>query len=99
VTTIGPEHKLEIYNSGATQHMIPSRHRLINFQPIQPQGILAADKKHFEAIGKGDMFVQVPNGNKSKKIYVKNMLYTPNFSVTLLSVTHITQAGYILHFK
>ena len=79
--------------------MIPSHHRLINFQPIQPQGILAADKKHFEAIGKGDMFVQVPNGNKSKKIYVKNMLYTPNFSVTLLSVTHITQAGYILHFK
>ena len=43
VTTTEPEHKLEIYNSGATQHMIPSHHRLINFQPIQPQGILAAD--------------------------------------------------------
>ena len=45
------------------------------------------------------MFVQVPNGNKSKKIYVKDVLYTPNLSVTLLSVTHITQAGYTLHFK
>ena len=89
VTTIGPEHKLEIYDSGATQHMIPSCHRLINFQPIQPQEILAADKKHFEAIGKEDMFVQVPNGDKSKKVYVKNMLYAPNLGVTLLSVIHI----------
>ena len=31
ITTIEPEHKLEIYDSGATQHMTPSRHRLTNF--------------------------------------------------------------------
>jgi len=35
-TTIGPEHELKIYDSGATQHMTPSRHRLTNFQSIQP---------------------------------------------------------------
>ena len=45
------------------------------------------------------MYVQVPNGDKSKKIHVKDVLYAPNLGVTLLSVAHITQAGYILHFK
>jgi len=34
-TTTGPEHELEIYDSGATQHITPSCHRLTNFQPIQ----------------------------------------------------------------
>jgi len=45
------------------------------------------------------MFVQVPNRDKSKKMYMKNMLYASNLDVTLLLVTYITQAGYILHFK
>jgi len=79
--------------------MIPSCHRLTNFQSIQPQGIFAADKKHFEAIGKRDMCIQVPNGDKSKEMYVKDVLYAPNLGVILLSVACITQAGYTLHFK
>jgi len=45
------------------------------------------------------MFVQVPNRDKSKKMYVKNVLYVSNLDVTLLSVACITQARYILHFK
>ncbi|KAJ7205557.1 hypothetical protein GGX14DRAFT_298946, partial [Mycena pura] len=50
-----------IYDSGATQHLTPSRHRLMNFQKIESRGILAADNKRFEASGKGDMYVKVPN--------------------------------------
>jgi len=45
------------------------------------------------------MRVQVPNGDKSKEMYVKDMLYAPNLSVTLLSVACIIQAEYTLHFK
>jgi len=55
--------------------MTPSYHRLTNFQSIQPQGILAADKKHFEAIMKGDIFIQIPDRDKSKKMYVKYIIY------------------------
>jgi len=43
------------------------------------------------------MFVQVSNRDKSKN--VKDMLYTPNLGITLLSVAYITQVGYMLHFK
>jgi len=72
---------------------------VVGLIPALELASLTQTRNIFEAIGKGDMFVQVPNGNKSKKIYVKDVLYTPNLSVTLLSVTHITQAGYTLHFK
>ncbi|KAJ7214954.1 hypothetical protein GGX14DRAFT_303236, partial [Mycena pura] len=51
-----------IYDSGATQHLTPSRHRLMNFQKIESRGIRAADNKRFEASGKGDMDVKVPKG-------------------------------------
>ncbi|KAJ7210370.1 hypothetical protein GGX14DRAFT_363547, partial [Mycena pura] len=51
-----------ICDSGATQHVTPSRDRLSNFQSIQPRKIVAADNK-FEARGKGDMYIEIPNGN------------------------------------
>ncbi|KAJ7616175.1 hypothetical protein DFH06DRAFT_1013094, partial [Mycena polygramma] len=60
--TIKPEYELEIYDSGATQHMTPARHRLTNFRAIEPRTIEAADKKRFDALGRGDMYVRVPNG-------------------------------------
>jgi hypothetical protein len=58
------------------------------------------DKKHFEALGKGDMYAHIPNGhNKTTKVLVKDVLHTPTLGVTLLSVRCITQAGYALHFR
>ncbi|KAJ7080042.1 hypothetical protein C8R44DRAFT_577051, partial [Mycena epipterygia] len=66
---IDPQYEIEIYDSGATQHMTPSRHRLMNYSAIEPRGIMAADNKHFDALGKGDMFVQVPNSkDRSTKV-------------------------------
>lgn len=77
--TIKAEYEVEIYDSGATQHMTPSRHRLINYQAIEPRGIMAADNKRFEALGKGDMYVQVPNGkNRSTRVLMKDVLHVPN---------------------
>jgi hypothetical protein len=98
--TIEPEYELEIYDSGATQHMTPSRHRLTNYTAIRPRGIMAADNKHFEALGKGDMYVQVPNGkNGPTKVLMKDVLYAPKLGGTLISIGRITQTGYSLHFR
>ncbi|SJL02247.1 uncharacterized protein ARMOST_05573 [Armillaria ostoyae] len=94
------EHEVDIFDSGATQHMTPSRHRLMNYMAIKPRGIMAADKKKFEALGKGDMYITIPNGkNQTTKVLVKDVLHAPNLRVTLLSVGRITQAGYSLDFK
>ncbi|KAK0437093.1 uncharacterized protein EV420DRAFT_1280891, partial [Desarmillaria tabescens] len=48
-------------NSSTTQHITPSHHRLMNYTAIKPRGIMAADKKKFEALGKGDMHIMIPN--------------------------------------
>ncbi|KAK0229025.1 hypothetical protein IW262DRAFT_1264371, partial [Armillaria fumosa] len=67
---------------------------------IKPRGIMAADKKKFEALGKGDMCITIPNGkNQTTKVLVKDVLHVPNLGVMLLSVGRITQAGYSLDFK
>ncbi|KAI0341107.1 hypothetical protein BDW22DRAFT_1295679, partial [Trametopsis cervina] len=50
-----------IYDSGATRHMSPYRHRFINFEIIPPRSIAAADNGTFQAIGKGDMHITLPN--------------------------------------
>jgi hypothetical protein len=99
IVTTAPEHALEIYDSGATQHMTPSRHQLISYKAIEPRGIVAANNKSFSALGKGDMYVEVPNGeNKSMKVLICDVLYAPNLSVTLISIARITHAGYAVQF-
>ncbi|KAJ7025673.1 hypothetical protein C8F04DRAFT_1127718 [Mycena alexandri] len=80
--------------------MTPSRHRLTNYRTIPPRGIIAADSKRFEALGKGDMVTEIPNGkNKSTKVFVRDVLYAPMLGATLISVSRITQGGYSLHFR
>ncbi|KAF8158567.1 hypothetical protein B0H34DRAFT_619127, partial [Crassisporium funariophilum] len=50
-----------LYDSGASRHMTPSRHRLINYVKIKGRPITAADKRVFHATGMGDLRVTVPN--------------------------------------
>lgn len=82
-----PQYEVEIYDPGATPHMTPSRHRLTNYRAIEPRAIMAADNKRFDALGKGDMYVQVPNGkDRSTKVLVKDVCMHLN-SVSLLSLS------------
>jgi transposase InsO family protein len=92
--------KLAILDSGATQHMTPSRQHLINYVEIPRRGIQAADNKIFEAVGKGDMHISIPNGhNQTTRILARDVLYAPNLGITLISVGRITQAGFALTFR
>ncbi|KAF8150857.1 hypothetical protein B0H34DRAFT_665837, partial [Crassisporium funariophilum] len=51
----------DLYDSGASRHMTPFRHRLLNYTKIPNRPITAADKRVFHAVGKGDLRVKVPN--------------------------------------
>ncbi|KAF8183598.1 hypothetical protein K438DRAFT_1839090, partial [Mycena galopus ATCC 62051] len=46
-----PNFETELYDSGASRHMSPHRHRFINFTPITPKSITAADNGTFQATG------------------------------------------------
>ena len=85
----------ELYNSGASRHMSPYHEQMENCIPIAPKSITAADKRYFQAIGKGDLCIQVPNINSnSTSILLKDVLHCPDMGLTLISVTKIAAAGY-----
>jgi hypothetical protein len=91
---------IELYDSGASRHMTGYRHCLINYQSIPPKPITATDKRSFNAIGKGDMHITVPNGdNIPTCILLRDVLYAPLMGVTLVLVSCIAIAGSMLVFQ
>jgi hypothetical protein len=90
---------IKLYDSGASQHMSPSRKRFITYQRIEPIPIKAANKGVFYAIGTGDLWVEVPDGKSSTSITLKDVLYAPNLSNTVISVNRISLAGYSVTFE
>jgi hypothetical protein len=69
------------------------------YQPIPPHAITAADKHIFYAVGMGDLQVEVPNGNTSTTMLLRDALHTPDMGITIISVSHIAKAGYSVFFK
>ena len=85
---------INLYDSGATRHMSGFCHRFLNFVEIVPKPISTADKQTFSAMGKGDMYINIPNGDlPPSKILLKDVLYAPTMAVTLVSISRITAAG------
>jgi hypothetical protein len=65
----------------------------MNFTEIQPKSIMAADKRQFFANGKGDMYLEVPNGTGHSRVLLRDVLYSPTMGITLVSISRITSAG------
>ena len=55
---------VDLYDSGASRHMSGFCHRFMKFVKIAPKPITAADKRSFSAVGKGDIWVYLPNGKE-----------------------------------
>ena len=89
----------ELYNSGASQHFSPFHDQFVRFKTIPPRPISAAEKRTFQAVGQGDIYIEVPNGDKSTCILLKDVLYTPSMGVTLISISKLTAAGYSALFR
>ena len=86
--------EVDLYDSGATRHMSGFIHKFVNFIKIDPIPITAADKRTFQAIGKGDMYVNIPNKSRTNsQILLKDVLYAPSMGVTLVSISKIASAG------
>ncbi|KIJ06095.1 hypothetical protein PAXINDRAFT_22965, partial [Paxillus involutus ATCC 200175] len=63
-----------------------------------PKPITTADKRTFDAIGRGDLHIELPNGANKTRILLKNVLYAPSMGVTLVSISKLTAAGYAALF-
>ena len=74
--------------------MSPYRHKFINYFSIQKRVLSAANGVTFNAIGKGDMHVLLPNGKSTTKILLKDVLYAPKMGLTLISIGKIDVASF-----
>jgi hypothetical protein len=88
----------ELYDSGASCHMSPYRHKFINFISIKKKLLTAADGGHFKAVGKGDMHISMPNSRTMIMILLKDVLCALKMGATLVSIGKIDAAGYALLF-
>ena len=84
---------VELYDSGASRHMSGFRRRFVNFKSIPLKPITAADKRSFNATRMGDMYINVPNGETTSRVLLRDVLYAPTMGVTLVSISRITSAG------
>ncbi|KAG2051659.1 hypothetical protein BDR06DRAFT_889395, partial [Suillus hirtellus] len=53
---------IEFYDSSALQHMSLYRECFVNFKSIPLHAIEAANKHTFDAIGRGDLPIEISNG-------------------------------------
>ena len=79
--------------------MSPYQNQFINFKSISPHPIKAADKRTFNAISKGDLQIEVPNGKMNTHILLHDMLYAPSMGVTLISISQLTKTRYAVLFR
>ena len=86
--------EVDVYDSGASSHMSPDRHRFTKFRETAPYPIAAADKAIFNATGIGDMRVAIPNGKVTNHITVKDVLYCKDLAFTLISLPKCDKAGF-----
>ena len=79
--------------------MSPFSHRFMNLHPIPPHPITAANNQVFYAISSGDLKIDVPNGTSTTPMTLKGTLYAPDISMTVVSISHIAEAGYSVAFE
>ena len=91
-------HALELYDSGASCHMMPYHHLLENYAPTEAKLINAANKQTFCTISTGDLCITVPNSDSVTPMMLKNVLYTPDIAATLISIGCIDNTGYLTTF-
>jgi hypothetical protein len=58
-----------------------------------------ANGSTISALGRGDIKVDLPLGNKYTTITLKNTLYTPKMALTLISAHRVTAAGFTVQFE
>ena len=88
-----------LFDSGASHHMSSYCKQFTNFKSITPKPITTADKHTFEAIGKGNLTIYLPNGSSRSQILLRDVLYTPKMGIMLISIGKLDVAGCAALFR
>jgi len=77
----------ELYNSGCTNHISPYRNQFEKFEQTPPRSFKAANKQTFSTIGKGDLVINVPNGDTCWNFDISVIVRNDYISIYLRSST------------
>ena len=65
-----------ILDCGTSSHFMPEHSKLLNYKEIIPEPIHSTDGHTFSATGKGDLKLELPNGDqKLTPVTLKNVYY------------------------
>jgi hypothetical protein len=70
-----------------------------HFLDIPPKTFNAVNRQKFDAIGQGEMVIEVPNGMDTSKLHLTEVLYSPKMGYTLVSIGWLDKCGYTVIFK
>ena len=79
--------------------MSPYCEHFENYVHIVLKSITVANKQYFQAVGKGDLCIKLPNGPSTTTVLLKNVLHCPDMGLTLISISKITTAGCKIIFR
>jgi hypothetical protein len=85
----------ELYDSGASRHMSPYRHRFKTYRTITPWAIVAAGERTFYGVGTGDLKIEVPRGESHSVVLLRDVLHAPY----IVSIARIAKARHTVSFK
>ena len=88
-----------IVDSGASSYFYPDHNRFTVFTSIPPKPVKMVKGQNIFAMGKGDVVIELPKGNKGSNITLKDSLYVPDIALTLISTTCIVKAGFAINME
>lgn len=89
---------IELYDSGTTRHISPYLDKFDSLSDIPPKPFTAANKQKFNAVGVGEMVIEVPNGVDASKLRLTEVLYSPEVGYTLVSIGRLDELGFSTTF-
>ena len=90
-----------IIDSGAICHMCASKELFVDLKPLEkPMNVTLGDGRTLKAMGRGliSMEMKLPNGVK-RKCNLLDVVYVPDLSYNLLSVSRAAEKGYVTEFN
>lgn len=86
-------------DSGATSHMCHEKEKFCDFTPLANQYVKVAANQTMEIRGKGTIRLTISDGSKEKKIRLEKVLYVPELSANLMSISKMTENDHEVRFK
>jgi len=89
---------VKLYDLGTTRHITPDHDHMLNVWSIPPKSFTAANQQKFSTMGVGNLIIKIPNGAEILKLYVTEVLYSPEVGYMLMSIGRLYELGLSMTF-